>query len=108
MLAFTIGALSFVLCALIRSTALEKRQRVIRLVHDRSPPEITQQRNLIWHLFLSHSWRTGQYPAAIIKKELSMLLPGCRIFLDVDDLDDISKLEEYIRPQTPFFMRARA
>lgn len=34
--------------------------------------------------------------AALIKRQLQRLLPGAEIFLDVDNLADISKLEEYI------------
>ena len=38
---------------------------------------------------------------ATIKRRLQLLLPGVRVFLDVDDLDDISKLEEWApRPAT--------
>ena len=33
---------------------------------------------------------------AIIKRQLRLLLPGIRVFLDVDDLTDISSLETYI------------
>ena len=34
---------------------------------------------------------------AIIKRQLRLLLPGIRVFLDVDDLTDISSLETYIQ-----------
>ena len=67
----------------------------------------------------SPSRSTGQDAAAVIKNELQLLLPGIKIFLDVrtptaparerrryirrytpspqvDDLDDIGALEEYI------------
>ena len=50
-----------------------------------------------WHLFLSHVWSTGQDQNAIIKRQLQLLLPGVRVFLDVDDLEDIGNLEHYIR-----------
>jgi len=32
----------------------------------------------------------------VIKNELQQLLPGIKIFLDVDDLEDIGALESYI------------
>ena len=37
-----------------------------------------------------------QDQVAVIKRQLLLLVPDCLIFLDVDDLDDISKLERYI------------
>ena len=48
------------------------------------------------HAFLSHVWVTGQDQVRVIKSLLREVLPGIRIFLDVDDLNDIGKLEEEI------------
>ena len=49
-----------------------------------------------WHIFLSHIWANAQDQCATIKRQLCLLLPGVRIFLDVDDLEDIGSLEDYI------------
>ena len=49
-----------------------------------------------WHIFLSHVWMTGQDQVRVIKQLLKEVLPGVRVFLDVDDLADISRLEEEI------------
>ena len=49
-----------------------------------------------FHLFVSHVWKTGQDQARVIKTRLSQLVPNIRIFLDVDNLDDVGKLEAYI------------
>ena len=49
-----------------------------------------------WHLFLSHSWETAQDQARVIKERLNQLVAGVNVFLDVDDLDDISRLEDYV------------
>ena len=32
----------------------------------------------------------------MIKRQITMLLPSVKIFLDVDDLDNIKKLEKYV------------
>ena len=53
-----------------------------------------------YHLFLSHTWKSGQDQVAVIKRQLSAMLPGVKIFLDVDDLDDLAKLEEHIKRST--------
>jgi hypothetical protein len=37
-----------------------------------------------WHLFLSHTWSTGQDQVAQIMKELKLLLPSAKIWLDVE------------------------
>ena len=47
------------------------------------------------HLFLSHSW-ANQDTVATIKRQLQLLLPGVRVFLDVDHLEEIGDLEGYI------------
>ena len=49
------------------------------------------------HLFLSHTWKSGQDQVAVIKRQLSVMLPGVKIFLDVDDLDDVSKIAEHVK-----------
>ena len=41
-------------------------------------------------------WSTGQDSARVIKERLRHLAPGIECFLDVDNLDDISRLEDYV------------
>eukprot|EP00964_Phaeocystis_antarctica_P102885 scaffold68197_cov53-Phaeocystis_antarctica.AAC.1 len=50
-----------------------------------------------FHLFLSHIWSSGQDQMATVKRELQLLVPGIRVFLDVDDLEEIGDLEKYVR-----------
>ena len=49
-----------------------------------------------YHVFLSHCWRFGQDQAATIKAMLTLMLPDCRVFLDVDNLKSIASLEAHI------------
>jgi len=49
-----------------------------------------------FHLFLSHIWMTGQDQVAVIKRQLNLLLPGISVFLDVDNLQEIGNLEQYV------------
>ena len=49
-----------------------------------------------FHLFLSHVWGTGQDQMRIVKQRLLEMVPSLRIFLDVDDLEEIGDLEGYI------------
>ena len=56
-------------------------------------PELPLAAGRKFHLFLSHVWGSGQDQAAVIKRQLQLCLPGVSVFLDVDDLNDISALE---------------
>ena len=47
-----------------------------------------------FHLFVSHVWKTGQDQTHTLVRQLQLMLPGIRIWLDVVNLDDIGKLEE--------------
>ena len=68
----------------------------VRLKQTKQLPELTLTTGQKWHLFLSHIWGTGQDQCATIKRQLTALLPGVSVFLDVDDLESIDKLEEYV------------
>ena len=50
-----------------------------------------------WHAFISHTWSTGQDQARSIKHLLKEVLPGIRVFLDVDELRDLSHLEAHVK-----------
>ena len=58
-----------------------------------TPPSLPLARGIVYHLFLSHIWTSGQDQVAVIKRQLQLCLPGVHVFLDVDDLVDISALE---------------
>ena len=68
----------------------------IRLSDTGELPVLSLGRDMAWHLFLSHIWSSGQDQVAIIKRQLQLLLPGIRVFLDVDDLEEIGELPRYI------------
>ena len=54
----------------------------------------------MFHLFLSHSWIHGQDQMRLVKERLTaQLLPGLRVFLDVDDLEEGRGTEDVNRSQ---------
>jgi hypothetical protein len=59
------------------------------------PPTLALAEGKEWHLFLSHSW-DDQDAVHTIKRQLQLLLPGARVFLDVDDLDAVDALEAHV------------
>ena len=66
------------------------------------PPQFFLPPGCEYHLFLSHCWQSGQDQAAVIKRQMTALLPGpasepLRVFLDVDDLVEIDSLETYVQ-----------
>ena len=80
----------------VRSMVLRGKDELLRLKATKARPQVSIARGLKYHLFLSHIWGTGQDQVAVIKRQLQRLMPGCIIFLDVDDLEEIGKLESYI------------
>ncbi|KAL1511740.1 hypothetical protein AB1Y20_005028 [Prymnesium parvum] len=89
-----VGLLATLLYCWCRS-AHGRKDQIFRL--DGKRPELHLPDGLVYHLFLSHIWSTGQDQVAVIKRRLQTLQPGIRIFLDVDDLEDIGALEMYVR-----------
>ena len=66
----------------------------VRLVATGQVPELRLSSGLqSYHLFLSHIWSSGQDQMATVKRELQLLLYGVRVFLDVDDLEEIGQLD---------------
>jgi len=49
-----------------------------------------------YHTFLSHVWGTGQDQMRIVKQRLLEMIQDLHVFLDVDDLEEIGDLENYI------------
>ena len=70
----------------------------------RIPPNLEMPPTCKYHLFLSHVWRSGQDKTHIIARTLQMYLPRLLIWLDVDNLDDMGRLEEYIAESAVFFI----
>ena len=47
-----------------------KAPRTVRLLHNSLPPELGLQPGHNFHLFLSHTWSSGQDQVATIKRQL--------------------------------------
>jgi len=61
------------------------------------PRSIYADGTLGWHLFVSHVWKHAQDQASAVKYSLHSRFPELRVFLDVDNLDSIRRLEEHVR-----------
>ena len=99
----TVGMCCSILVALLLAAAMAGQQIVdaarlptIRLQRTKAVPDLELALGHLWHMFLSHIWGTGQDQCATIKRQLTIILPNPSIFLDVDNLQSIDALEEYI------------
>ena len=99
----TVGMMGSILMAMAMAAAMAAQQifeaarmPTIRLQSTKAPPDLPLAKGHRWHMFLSHIWGTGQDQCATIKRQLKIMLPGASVFLDVDDLQSIDALEEYI------------
>jgi len=63
------------------------------------PPELVATPGKRWDLFLSHQWG-NQDVVATIKRQLQLHLPGVQVFLDVDNLDNLDRLELHVQEST--------
>jgi len=86
---------AYVVRRLQRQRHRPNQQFLCRRTH--LPPDIAPVGADEFHLFLSHTWLSGQDQVAMIKQQLSGFLPAhVRVFRDVDDLENIDRLEEYV------------
>ena len=99
----TVGMMGSILMAMAMAAAMAAQQifeaarmPTIQLQSTKAPPDLPLAKGHRWHMFLSHIWGTGQDQCATIKRQLKIMLPGASVFLDVDDLQSIDALEEYI------------
>ena len=96
MLTFNLSVLFFIGTLTFYQYASVDSLRSIRLISTNQVPELGIAGALKYHLFLSHTWSSGQDQMAVVKRQLQLLLPGIRVFLDVDDLDSVDVLEGHI------------
>ena len=51
---------------------------------------------------VSHTWGTGQDQTHALVRQLQLLCPSMRLWLDVEQLDDVGKLEQSVRESATF------
>jgi hypothetical protein len=59
-----------------------------------------------FHCFLSHAWGSGQDATHTIARKMQLLVPFMRIWLDVDQLKNIGKLDEEVATAAVFVIFA--
>ena len=116
---FMVAAITLVICAAaavaaynaymeylrLRRADLALKARRLRYVKTQlSVPAPRTPGDNWFHIFLSHVWGTGQDQMRIVKTRLLDMIEDLKVFLDVDDLEDISDLEGYIDRTVTMFI----
>ena len=76
----------------------------VRIVSKGDAPNLELPHDCESHIFMSHVWATGQAKTHAISRKLQLLLPGLKVWLDVDSLTDISLLEESVKSTAIFVL----
>ena len=75
-----------------------------RVVSSGREPNLDLPTDINFHCFLSHAWGTGQDQTHTLARQMQLLLPGAKIWLDVDNLDDVGKLEQSVKESATFII----
>ena len=100
----TVAMLVASLLIVFFKTATAVRAPTLRLVSTGRAPILELPAACHFHAFISHAWGTGQDQTHTVVRQLQLLLPGVRIWLDVDNLDDVGKLEESVADSATFII----
>ena len=100
----TVAMLIASLLVVLFKTVSAVRMPTVRLTSSGRPPVLELSPECHFHGFISHCWGTGQDQTHTVVRRLQLLLPGVRIWLDVDNLDDVGRLEESVADAMNFLV----
>ena len=95
-LILTASMLFVTIISLVIVTINTKNAPTIRLAKTGYEPNLELPKHIDYHAFLSHVWHTGQGKTHAIVRKLQLHVPGIRVWLDVDDLENIGMLEKSV------------
>lgn len=81
------------ICRRCRQGEADAREKLSARARVVAAPGVPDQ---MYHAFVSHAWATAQDQARSLKELLQNFVQNIVCFLDVDNLEDISRLDEYI------------
>jgi hypothetical protein len=76
----------------------------VRMASSGYAPNLELPKHCNFHVFMSHVWGTGQAKTHAITRQLQLFLPGLKVWLDVDELQDISELEKSVAESAVFIL----
>ena len=77
---------------------------IVLVLASDSSPNLEMSEGCNFHAFMSHTWSTGQAKTHAITRKLQLHLPKLKIWLDVNDLEDISNFEKYVAEAETFIL----
>ena len=75
-----LGNLVVILTLILIKAFSHSKATTLRLKNGKEPP-LTLAPEHHYHTFISHIWSTGQDQAAVLKRQLCLLLPTAKVFL---------------------------
>ena len=96
MIGSALASIAFAGGILIRETIRDSQQLKLRVKGSGMLVTVPLARGKTHHLFISHVWATAQDQARVLRSRLQMIVPGLRVWLDAEDLEDISALEDAV------------
>ena len=102
--ALAVGLLVFTVCLLIILVVNKAKEPFVSMVTTGYPPNLELPPECNFHVFMSHIWSTGQSRTHAIARKLQLLLPGLKVWLDVDELRDLADLETSVEESAVFIL----
>ncbi len=78
------------------------KESIVRMVSTGYSPNLELPEECSFHIFLSHTWSTGQSQTHAIVRKMQLFMPGLKIWLDVDELAGMDELEESVKASAVF------
>jgi hypothetical protein len=100
----SVGMLLLTVCFLVIFAINKITAPTVRMKSSEQAPNLELPEDCNFHVFMSHVWGTGQAKTHAITRKMQLFLPGLKVWLDVDELQDISKLEESVAETAVFVL----
>ena len=101
-LAMSMLVLTIILIVIMTISKMKEPKTVVRSTGQ--TPKLELPEGCHYHVFLSHVWSTGQAKTHAIVRKMQLLLPGLKVWLDVDNLHNLSKLESSVEDSAVFLL----
>jgi hypothetical protein len=100
----SLGMLLFTICFIVILAINKMKSSKVRMSSSGYVPNLELPKHCSFHVFMSHVWGTGQARTHAITRKMQLFFPGLKVWLDVDELQDISKLEDSVAESAVFVL----
>ena len=100
----SIGMFVFTIASLIIVAVAKIKTPKVYLVSTRYSPDLEKPPSCNFHVFMSHVWATGQDKTHAVARKLRLSLPTLKVWLDINNLHDVSKLEQSVNESAIFIL----